>query len=577
MVYLVLARKYRPQTFADLIGQGHVAVTIRNAITSKRIAHSYIFSGTRGCGKTSAARIFAKAVNCERIDTMNGEPCNECNSCKEITAGNSLDVIGIDGASNRGIEEVRSLRENVKYAPAKARHKIYIIDEVHMLTEPAFNALLKTLEEPPEHIIFIFATTEPHKLPNTILSRCQRYDFHRIPVLTIASHLKSILNKEQVTYEDEAIIEIAKSSNGSFRDSQTMLDQLIAFSSGKILTTDVRKILGLVEGELYERFMNSVIDDNKSDGLVILRTISDDGHDLVNFYNGLLEFLRNVMVLQVTDPTQASSMIDASEKDIEVMRKLSVKMEQSTVLALLDLLVESIKELKFSNTPLAYAEIIFMKMPDIHKGINIRNIYNQLQRIKQTGGTTDTGSPSIPQKPINMIQPISSQTAPTQNAQPPPPKTTSASEMFNKYPTSVQLPEGGEKKKDDSLTLETIMHRWKDFTSGFAGQKIRSLRGAALCCDFTAFENSILDITVTSKMAFDELTIPETEVFLKKSLTEFFGKPVQVHFTYKEMKPIAARTPIANSGENIDDQSSQIDYTPIIQSAVKLFGGDLLK
>ncbi len=565
MSYLVLARKYRPQTFKDLIGQEHVTQTLRNAIITKHIAHSYIFSGARGCGKTSAARIFSKAVNCERIETMNGEPCNECTSCKEITAGNALDVIEIDGASNRGIDEIRNLRENVKYTPAKTRYKIYIIDEVHMLSKDAFNALLKTLEEPPEHIIFIFATTEPHSLPTTILSRCQRYDFHRIPVQTITSHLKMILDKEHVTYEDEAIIEIAKNAGGSFRDSQTLLDQLIAFSAGKILIDDVRQILGLVKSEIYARFLDCVIEDKKSEGIEIIHMINNEGHDLISFFNGLVEFLRNIMVLQVTDPSKASFLVDVADKDLETLKKYASKMEQSTVLSLMNLVIESMKELKYSNTPLAYAEVIFFKMPDINKGINLNNLYNQILKIKQSLTTQPQGTPRAQQ-----VQP-----PPQANAQLQP-DMSQAKNMFNTYLANPS-PSGDEKKKDEPLTLEIIRGRWREFTDSPAAKKIQAVRSFALCCDFASFENGILFITISSHIAYSELQKPETMAALQKELSIFFKTPITLNFTFKENKiPIQNHTD-NNTAENPSNPASTTDYEPLIRSAIKIFGGDRLK
>ena len=227
MSYLVLARKKRPQVFEDVIGQRPITQTLQNAIAQKRVAHAFLFTGPRGVGKTSTARILAKALNCEKGPQMN--PCNQCPACKEISEGNSIDVIEIDGASNRGIDEVRELRENVRYTPAKSRYKIFIIDEVHMLTLPAFNALLKTLEEPPPHIVFIFATTEPHKIPATILSRCQRYDFKRIPSGEIVQHLRRIVDEEKIEVSQRALSTLARESEGSMRDAQSLLDRLISY------------------------------------------------------------------------------------------------------------------------------------------------------------------------------------------------------------------------------------------------------------------------------------------------------------------------------------------------------------
>ena len=239
MSYVVIARRWRPQQFDEIIGQEHVSKTLSNAIANERIAHSYIFTGPRGVGKTTTARILAKALNCEKGPTAT--PCNDCASCKSITLGNSLDVLEIDGASNRGIDEIRNLRENIRYTPTQGKYKIYIIDEVHMLTKEAFNALLKTLEEPPEHALFIFATTEIHKVPATILSRCQRFDFRRIPLKTIMEHLQNICTQDKIDIEEEALLQIAKKADGSMRDSQSILDQIISYSGQRVTFDDVRR------------------------------------------------------------------------------------------------------------------------------------------------------------------------------------------------------------------------------------------------------------------------------------------------------------------------------------------------
>ncbi|MDP2807111.1 MAG: DNA polymerase III subunit gamma/tau, partial [bacterium] len=249
MSYLVLARKWRPQNFEQLIGQQHVTTTLRNAIKSKRIAHAYLFSGARGVGKTSAARVLAKALNCAEGPTET--PCNKCSSCVEITGSRSIDVLEIDGASNRGIDEIRDLRENVKYTPTQGKYKIYIIDEVHMLTKEAFNALLKTLEEPPAHAIFIFATTEIHKVPITILSRCQRFDFRKVEVSVVVDYVKRMLQGEDVQASDDCLYLVAQKSEGSMRDAVSLLDQLISYGGQKLTAEDARQVLGLVDEALF--------------------------------------------------------------------------------------------------------------------------------------------------------------------------------------------------------------------------------------------------------------------------------------------------------------------------------------
>jgi len=275
--YEVFARKYRPQTFDDLVGQTHVSRTLKNAVAQNRLAHAYLFVGPRGIGKTSTARILAKSLNCIKGPTVT--PCGECDNCREIAAGNSLDVIEIDGASNNSVEDVRQLRENVRYAPAKGRYKIYLIDEVHMLSAAAFNALLKTLEEPPEHVKFIFATTEPQKVLATILSRCQRFDLHRIPANLIAQHLQFIAGKEKITLEPAAAHAIARGAEGGLRDAESMLDQLVAFCGEKISESDVLNVFGFTSEQTVVDLTGRILRGETPDAIDLLHQRKRQRHD----------------------------------------------------------------------------------------------------------------------------------------------------------------------------------------------------------------------------------------------------------------------------------------------------------
>jgi len=297
MSYLVLARKHRPKNFDEVIGQEHICKLLKKAIESDRIAHSYLFSGPRGVGKTSCARILAKSLNCEKGPTL--KPCEECSACKEIATGMSFDVLEIDGASNRGIDEIRALRENVKFAPAYGRYKIYIIDEVHMLTMEAFNALLKTLEEPPEHVKFIFATTAPHKLPATIISRCQRFDFKRIPLKVTVDVLTSIAKKEKLKVEQDALFAIAKASQGSLRDALSTLDQLSSLSDQMIASQDVYAMLGLVETKLLFDLVDALGRKDCVVALEVLERVIDQGKDIKQLYKDITEHFRNLMILKI--------------------------------------------------------------------------------------------------------------------------------------------------------------------------------------------------------------------------------------------------------------------------------------
>lgn len=314
MAYTIFALKWRPKNFDEIIGQNHIVATLKSAIQNNRLAHAYLFAGPRGVGKTSTARILAKAINCKNGPTLN--PCSTCSTCIEIAQGRSLDVIEIDGASNRGIDEIRVLRENVKFAPVQGKYKIYIIDEVHQITPDGFNALLKTLEEPPEYVKFIFATTHPHKVMPTILSRCQRFDFRRISMMEISAQLERIVKAEGITIDKEVLFAIARNSDGSLRDAESVLDQLFSFSQQKISLKEVVFVLGLVEQDTLFAMADKIIQKDALAALELLNSLIDDGKDVNVFLSSLIEHFRNLMVAKVSkaDPKLLDLPLDICDK-----------------------------------------------------------------------------------------------------------------------------------------------------------------------------------------------------------------------------------------------------------------------
>ncbi len=316
MDYQVSARKYRPGTFDDVIGQPHVVQTLVNSISSKRIAHAFLFSGTRGVGKTTVARILAKSLNCESGPT--GAPCNRCSNCEEITQGISVDVIEIDGASNTGVDDVREIRENVRFRPFRGHYRVYIIDEVHMLSNSAFNALLKTLEEPPAHVVFIFATTEIHKIPATILSRCQHYNFRRIPKGELIRRLRHVAEQDGLDIEDRSLMALARASEGSMRDALSLLDQVVAFGGSSIRHADLETLLGAVPYEHVRAMIEAVLDQQSARALRVIADVLDQGHDLKTYCGDLVECARNLLVAAVIPSHQdVKELIEASEEDVQ--------------------------------------------------------------------------------------------------------------------------------------------------------------------------------------------------------------------------------------------------------------------
>jgi len=316
--YQVSARKYRPGTFDDVIGQPHVVQTLVNSITTKRIAQAYLFSGTRGVGKTTVARILAKALNCER--GLTGTPCGSCSNCLEIAQGTSVDVLEIDGASNTSVDDVREIRENVKFAAFRGKYRVYIIDEVHMLSNSAFNALLKTLEEPPPHVVFIFATTEIHKIPATILSRCQHYNFRRIARTEIVERLRHVVDQDKIVIEERSLLALARASEGSMRDGLSLLDQAVAFGGKTIVHTDLEALLGAVPQELVRAMIQAITAQESAAALRVLAQLLDQGHDLRAYCAEVVEYLRNMLVVSVvTSPQEWQGLIEASAEDLAQM------------------------------------------------------------------------------------------------------------------------------------------------------------------------------------------------------------------------------------------------------------------
>lgn len=358
MSYQALYRKFRPTEFDDVKGQEHIVETLKNQITADRIGHAYLFCGTRGTGKTTIAKIFAKTVNCE--SPVDGSPCGECKSCKAIASGASMNVIEIDAASNNGVDNIREIVDEVSYSPAEGKYKVYIIDEVHMLSIGAFNALLKTLEEPPEYVIFILATTEVHKIPITILSRCQRYDFKRIDIDTIAGRLSELMEKEQIPVDTKALRYIAKTADGSLRDALSLLDQCIAFHLGKELTYDmVLDVLGAVDNEVFSRLLRYMLKQDVLSCISLLEEIVMQGRELTQFVSDYTWYLRNLLLVKSCD--DAEDVLDVSSDHLKLLKEEADMAEQNTIMRFIRIFSELSGQIRYASAKRVMIEMTMIK------------------------------------------------------------------------------------------------------------------------------------------------------------------------------------------------------------------------
>ena len=414
--YQVLARKKRPQVFESIVGQEHITKTLKNAISTGRIAHAYLFTGIRGIGKTTCARVLAKALNCRKGPIP--IPCNECDICEQVTKGNSLDVIEIDGASNRGIDEIRELKENVKFAPPTAKYKVYIIDEVHMLTAPAFNALLKTLEEPPPHVIFILATTEAHKLPPTILSRCQRYDFRPMGKEKIFEFLKKISKEEGIKVEEKALSLISDASEGSIRDSLSILESIVSVSDMEISYRNVADILGVIDSNIHSSFSEALIEKDPNRIISLVNELYLSGSDIKQFCKSFLNHLRDMIVISLSGDEKLSQTSHQTDKN--QFKEQASKIPHENWIQLFSVFYEAEKEIRRADNPRLLLEVTFLKMLRIEKIVPLNKILDQIAGLKSnihnspsqsnepknysgsTASSIPSDRPGKPEKPVSQ-------------------------------------------------------------------------------------------------------------------------------------------------------------------------------
>ncbi|MFP4661641.1 MAG: DNA polymerase III subunit gamma/tau [Halanaerobiales bacterium] len=457
MAFLSLYRKYRPQNFDDLVGQRHVIRTLKNALENNRIAHAYLFAGPRGTGKTSTAKIYAQALNC--VDGPTAEPCGECEACKKIQSGQSIDVIEIDAASNRGIDEIRDLREKVKFYPSEGKYKVYIIDEVHMLTKGAFNALLKTLEEPPENVVFILATTEPHKVIETIHSRCQRFDFSLHSNVDIVERLEYICNEEIVKYDHQSLSMIANASRGGMRDAISLLDQAISFTNGDLKSSEIQDMLGKVEISFLQDFIIGLINKNSAEVLEMINEVINRGKGISIFVGDLIDFLRQVMLYK--ECGKDSNVVNFTEERINDINKLADSINTVRLVRFLDILTEVARQLNFADQPRVIVELAVIKLMSSEANNSIEGLGSRIAELeyqmKQLLNNDETTSKSE-HKRQNPNDNIDDEIHPEDNNQ----KEDNAQEEDNRESKDSLIENKSESESENSIDQDGAVEKQKN-------------------------------------------------------------------------------------------------------------------
>lgn len=543
MSYLVLARKWRPQTFHDLIGQEHVTLTLKNAIESGRVAHAFLFTGARGVGKTSSARILAKTLNCEKGPTT--EPCNECPVCREITEGNSVDVFEIDGASNNGVDEIRELRDNVKYLPAHSRYKIFIIDEVHMLSNSAFNALLKTLEEPPPHIKFIFATTEPHKVPITILSRCQRFDFKRIPLAKMIARLRFILDQEKVSMSDTALTMVARKGDGSMRDSLSALDQVLAFCGEEVDDPAVISLLGVVDRTLLLSAINAILARDTAPLMNIVKTVDDSGYNIRQFCRELIDLMRTQLLIKTVGST--TDLLDLSDKELEESTALAEKSDLQTIQRCISILLKTDAEMAHSSFTRLLLEMAMIKMATLAPVIPVHELIERLKALE-----------SSPRQPSVAAEPASPGYKPAARKAP------------ETHITPAAPPEAPPQTRD-----------WQGFVAFVKTRKPMLATKLEKGSPIKVSEGTLHIGYPKDTLEFSMLQEPDYQKQLGDLSESFFGHPVSIKILH--LSGSNGDTPLSIAEKKNADASKResavkdaADSHPLVKAALEVFGGEVV-
>jgi DNA polymerase III subunit gamma/tau len=550
MAYQVTARKWRPQKFEDVVGQEHITSTLKNAIKSNRIAHAYIFTGPRGVGKTTTARILAKALNCENPKDF--EPCNECLMCKSINDSQTMDIIEIDGASNRGIDEIRTLRESVKYAPTRGKYKIYIIDEVHMLTKESFNAFLKTLEEPPSHTIFVFATTDIHKVPLTIISRCQRFDFRRIQLETIKQTLINIAKEENISIDDKTLTLIAKKADGALRDAQSLFDQVISFCGEKIDSETVAKMLNLIDDDLFFTISDAVLEKDFNVVFQTTNKIYQNGWDFIDFTDGLLEHFRNILSVILTERTE---LVETAEVYRIKYANYIQTFSKGDLLRILNYLSKLQQELRYSNNQKLKIEIALTNLVGLEKSATLSEIISGLE----------SGTVEIKSSESNITKEKSAIEYPTKQviSEKKTPLRTERKAESPKVETFIPPIKESLSGIQSDLNFETITQKWQNFVDEVCKEKsflLTPLFNAVKPLNFDG-----VNLQLESSDPNTESSLMLHQEYIDKKSRDFFGKKISLRFESVQKSQVQSKTEKPDKSQKTVKTSKNLDpYEKII-------------
>ena len=551
MTYLVSARRWRPQTFDDLVGQEHVARTLSNAIRAGKVAHAFLFTGVRGVGKTTAARVLAKALNCERGPTPT--PCNECTNCREITAGSAVDVLEIDGASNTGVDDVREIIENVRYQAAKSRFKIYIIDEVHMLSNSAFNALLKTLEEPPPHVKFIFATTDPHKLPATVQSRCQRYDFRRIPLRQVVARLRQIVDADKVAISDRALFTLAREGEGSMRDAQSLLDQVLAGAEGAVDDAAMLDTLGLADRAVIAALADAVIDRDPARVLTPLDDAYQRGVDLRRFTRDLLEHFRNLAVAKVSN---GALLPDVADDEATALRAQAQRIPAADCDRAFHVLLEADEEVARTPYPKLVLEMALLKLAALPALLPVDDLLQRLSDLEARlrGGTGARSAAAAAPGPRPAVAPPRAPMA--RDAAP-----AAAAPAVAATPAAPAV-----------ATAAPSAGGWQEFLA-FAHTERPTLADHLGKCTVREIGEKGATLAVPRGFRFDYLSRRDHLSLIEDLAGRFFGRPLRVQVEVGEASN--GNAPVEAPRASTAELTSAAMENPAVKAAVQILGGEV--